>query len=197
MFKYQRRLTNFKLASDASIFPASDMSSRAFSQDRWTSDIKVAGAGIGLTNRVYRRMRVLARVITSASAPMAIFCRDLVPGKMCSCRGVLGSAGGLELLTADVVALWVASGDEYGGTLEDVNVGGVYALPWIIRRGAAGVRLTGSAPCDSEVVETRTVETRLFACRLSAVRERRGVPGAVSSSGISLASASGSVSDSV
>jgi len=71
----------------------------------------------------------LARVITSDSAPMAIFRRDLVPGEMCSCRGVLGSAGGLELLTADVVALWVASGDEYPGTVEDVNVGGVYALP--------------------------------------------------------------------
>jgi len=125
MFKYQRRLTNFKLASDAAIFPASDMSSRAFSQDRWTSDIKVAGAGIGLTNRVYRSMRVLARLITSAAAPMAIFRRDLVPGKMCLCRGVLRSAGGLQLLTADVVALWVASGDEYGGTLEDMNVGGV------------------------------------------------------------------------
>ena len=128
MFKYQRRLTNFKLASDASIFPASDMLSRAFSQDRWTSDIKVAGAGIGLTNRVYWGMRVLARAITSASAPMAVVRRDLVPGKMCSCRGILGSAGGLELLTADVVALRVASGDEYGGTLEDVNFGGVYAL---------------------------------------------------------------------
>jgi len=197
MFKYQRRLTNFMLASDPSIFAASDMSLRAFSQVRGTSDIKVAGAGIGLTNRVYRRMIVLARVITSASAPMAIFRRDLVRGKMCSCCGVLGSAGGLELLTADVVTLWVASGDEYGGTLEDVNVGGVYALPWIIHRGAAGVPLTGAAPCDQEVVETRTVETRLFACRLSALRERRRVPGAVSSSGISLSSASGSVSDSV
>jgi len=197
MFKYQQRLTNFKLASDASIFPASDMSSRAFSQDRWTRDIKVAGAGIGLTNRVYRRMRVLACAITSASAPMAIFRRDLVPGKMCSYRGVLGSVGGVELLTADVVALWVASGDEYGGILEDVNVGGVYALPWIIRRGAAGVRLTGAAPCDLEVVETRTVETLLFACRLCAVRECRPVPGAMASSGISLSSASGSVSDSV
>jgi len=162
MFKYQRRLTNFKLASDASIFPASDMSSRAFSQHRWTSDIKVAGAGIGLTNRVYRRMRVLARVIMSASAPMAIFRRDLVPGKMCSCRGVLGSAAGLELVTADVVVLWVASGDESGGTLEDVNVGGVYALPWIIPRGAAVVPLTGAAPCDPEVVETRTVKIRLL-----------------------------------
>jgi len=197
MFKYHRRLTNFRLASDASIFPASDMSSRAFSQDWWTSDIKGAGAGIGLTNRVYRRMRVLARVITSASAPMAIFRRDLVPGKMCSCRGVHGWAGGLELLTADVVALWVAIGDEYGATLEDVNVGGVYALRWIIRHGPAGVRLTGAAPCDPEVVETRTVETGPFACRLSAVREPRRVPGAVSSSGISLSSASGSVSDSV
>jgi len=172
MFKYQLRLSNFKLAYNASIFPASDMSSRAFSQDPWTSDIQVAGAGIGLTNRVYRSMRVLARVITSASAPMAIFRRHLVPGKMCSCRGVLGSVGELELVTADIVALWVASRDEYGATLEDVNVGGVYALPWIIRRGAAGVRLTGAAPCDPEVVETPTVETWLFACRLSAVRKR-------------------------
>jgi len=170
MFEYQRPLTMFMLASDASIFPASDMSSRAFTQERWTSDIKVAGAGSGLTNRVYWRMRVLAPVITAASAPVAIFRRELVPGQMCSCCGVLGSRGGLELLTPDVVTLWVARGDEYGGTLEDVNVGGVYALPWII---AAGVRLTGAAPCDPEVVETRTVETRVFACRLSAVRERR------------------------
>jgi len=65
----------------------------------------------------------------------------------------------------------VASGDEYGGTLEDVNIGGVYALPWIIRCGAARVRLTRAARCDPQVVETRTVETQLFACRLSAVRE--------------------------
>ena len=116
---------------------------------------------------------------------------------MCSCCGILGSPAGLELLTPDVVTLWVASGDEYGGTLEEVNFGGVYALPWIIRRGGAGVRLTGTAPCDPEVVETRTVETRVFACRLSAVRERRQVPGVVSSSGMSLSSVSGSVSDSV
>jgi len=144
-------------------------------------------------------MRVLARVITAASAPVAIFPRELVPGQRCSYYGVLGSPEGLELLTPDVVTLWVASGDEYGGhgTLEDVTVGGVYALLWIIRRGAAGVRLTGAAPCDPEVVETCTVETRVFACRLSAVRERRPVPGAVSSSGMSLPSASGSVSDSV
>jgi len=127
-------------------------------------------------------MSVLARVITSGSAPMAIFRRDKVPGKMGACPGVLGSAGGLQLLTADVVALWVASGDEYGGTLEDVNIGGVYALPWIIHGGAAGMRLTGAAPCDWEVVETRTVETRRFACHLSPVHESRRVPGALSSS---------------
>jgi len=144
-------------------------------------------------------MRILARAITAALAPVAVFRRELVPGQMCSYRGVLKSPGGLELLAADVVALWVASSDEYGGTLEDVNVGGVYALPWIIRSGAARVRLTGAAPCDPEVVETRTlaVETRLFACCLSAVRQWRRVPGAVSSFGKSLSSASGSVSDSV
>ena len=77
------------------------------------------------------------------------------------------------------MAQFLASGDEYGGTLEDVNVGGVYALPWIIRHGAAGVRLTGAVPCDQEVVETGRIETRLFACRLSAVRDHRQVPGSV------------------
>jgi len=142
-------------------------------------------------------MRILARTITAASAPVAVFRRELVPSQMCSCCGVLKSPRGLELLAADGVALWVASGDEYGSTLEDVNVGEVYALPWIIHCGAARVRRTGAAPCDPEVVEARTVETRLFACRLSAVHERRRVPGAVSSSGKSFSSASGSVSDSV
>jgi len=197
MLEYQCPLTIFMPASHASIFPEPDMSSGAFSQHWWTSDIKVAGAGRGLTNRVYRRMRILARAFIAASAPLAVFRRELVPGQMCSCRDVLKSPGGLELLAADVVALWVASGDEYGGTLEDVNVGGVCALPWIIHRGAARIHLTGAAPCDPEVVETRKVETLLFACRLSAVRERRRVPGAVSSSGKSLSSPSGSVSDSV
>jgi len=70
-------------------------------------------------------MRILARAITAASAPVAVYRRELVPGQICSCGGLLKSLGGLELLAADVVALWVASGDEYGGTLEDVNVCGV------------------------------------------------------------------------
>jgi len=65
----------------------------------------------------------------------------------------------------------------------------------MIGRGAAGVRLTG-APCDPQVVETRTVETWVFAYHLSTVCERRRVPCALSSSGMSLSSASGSVSDS-
>ena len=63
-----------------------------------------------------------------------------------------------------------------------MTIGGVYALPWIIGSGAAGVQLTGAAPCDPEVVATHTVGTRLFACHLSAVHESRRVPGAVSSS---------------
>jgi len=82
MFKYQHTLTNFKLASHTLIFPASNMLPRAFSQYQWTTDIKVAGAGIGLPNRLYWRMIVLASLITCVSAPMAIFRRNLVPGKM-------------------------------------------------------------------------------------------------------------------
>jgi len=42
---------------------------------------------------------------------------------------ILAWLGGLELRTPDVVGLWVASGDEYGSILEDVNAGGVYELP--------------------------------------------------------------------
>jgi len=69
------------------------------------------------------------------------------------------------------VALWVASGDEYSGTLKDVNFGAVSGLPCIIHHGAAGVCLTGTGSWDPEVVETCTVETRLFASRLSAFGE--------------------------
>jgi len=144
MFEYQRPLVIFILAFDTSIFPASDMLSRPFSQELWTSDIKVAGAGSGLTNWVYWRMRVLTRVITAGSAPVAIFRGELLPAQMCACCRILGSPGPLGLLTPDVVTLRVASGDEYGGTLDDLNVVGVYALPGIIRRGAAGVRMTGA-----------------------------------------------------
>jgi len=125
MFEYQRPFTVFMPASDASIFPLSDLSSGACSPERWTSDIKVAGSGSRLTNRVYWRIRVFARVITTASAPVPIFCPELVPGQMSWCCGILRSPGGLEPLTPYVVTLGVASGDEYGGTLEDVNVGGV------------------------------------------------------------------------
>jgi len=80
--EYQRPLTMFMLATDGSIFPVSDMSSRAFSQTRWTSDINTAGAGRGFTNRVYHRIRVLARTNTAASAPVAVFRRELVSGQM-------------------------------------------------------------------------------------------------------------------
>jgi len=115
----------------------------------------------------------VACIITAASAPVTIFRRQLVPGQMCLCCGVLASPGGLELPTPDVVTLRVASRDECGGTLQDVNLGGVYAVPWIIRRGGAGVCLTVTGPYDPEVVETRIVETHVFARRLSAVHEPR------------------------
>jgi len=131
----------------------------------------------------------------SVLALVAIFHRNLVHGKICSCCGLLRSLRGLQPLTVHVVALWVASGNEYSGTLADENVSGVYALPWIIHHGAAGVRLTGAAPCHLMLVETQKVETQLFACRVSAVRDQQRVPGAVLSSGISLSSVSGSVSD--
>ena len=70
-------------------------------------------------------MRVLACVIMSAWAAIARFRGDLVPCKISSCLGILGSGGGLELLTADVVALWLASRFEYNSILEEVNVGGL------------------------------------------------------------------------
>jgi len=81
-FEYQRPLSIFMLATDGSIFPALDMSSRALRQIRSTSDINTAGAGRGFTNRVYHRISVLAHTITAASAPVAVFRRELVSGQM-------------------------------------------------------------------------------------------------------------------
>jgi len=108
----------------------------------------------------------LPGAITAASAAVGVFHRELVPGQMCSYRGVLKSPQGPVLLTADVVALWVARGDNYAGTLEDLNVSGVYAQTGIIRPRAARVHLIGAATCDPEVVETRTVENRVV-CSVS------------------------------
>ena len=71
-FEYQRPLTIFMLATDGSIFPASDMSSRAFIQRWWTSEINTVGAGRGFRNRVYHKIRVLAGTITAASGPVAV-----------------------------------------------------------------------------------------------------------------------------
>jgi len=116
-------------------------------------------------------MRALARVTTAATTPLAVFRRDWVPGQMSTECGVLDSPAGLELLTPDVVALGVASGDQYRATLDDGSTSGVYPLSGVIRPRAAGVRLMSAASCDLEVVETRTVDTRLFVCS-SAVRDR-------------------------
>jgi len=65
--------------------------------------MKVAGAGGELTNRVHWRMRVLARVNTAPSAPVAVLYHRLRPGQMYSCYGSVASAARVELLTADVV----------------------------------------------------------------------------------------------
>ena len=46
--------------------------------------------------------------------------------------GVLDSPAGLEPQTPDVVALSVASRDQYCATLHDGSTGGVYALPGVI-----------------------------------------------------------------
>jgi len=56
-------------------------------------------------------------------------------------------------------------------TLDDGSPGGVYALPGVIRPQAAGVRIKSAASWDPELVETRTVDTRLFVC-LPAVPDR-------------------------
>ena len=76
---------------------------------------------------------------------------------MCWCRGVVDSPAGLELLTPEVVGLWVASGDEYRATLDDENVGGVYGPPQIIHQWMLGVLLPGAVTYDAVVVEIRTV----------------------------------------
>jgi len=83
ILEYHHLLTIFMLASDSLILPASDMSLRAFGQARLISDSKVVGPETGLTNRVYRGVRLLACFIPTGLAPVAIFRRELVPGQMC------------------------------------------------------------------------------------------------------------------
>jgi len=151
-------------SSDTYIFPASAIESSALTQAPCTSDVKVIGPGSGSTNRVYQRMRAWAPVTTSVSTPLAVLCRDWVPGQMSSECDLLDSPAGLELLTPEIVALGVASRDEYRATLDDGSTGGVYALPGVIRPRAVGLRLTSAASCDPEVFQTCTVDTRLFLC---------------------------------
>ena len=90
---------------------------------------------------------------------------------MASECSLLYSPALLELLTPDVMARLVASGDEYQATLEYGSTSGVYARLGLLRFRASGVRLTSAASCDPEVVETHPVDTQLFVC-LSAVRVR-------------------------
>src|SRR5207237_9029698 len=98
----------------------------------------------------------------AASAPDAVFRREITSGQMCWCRGVVDSPAGLELLTTEVVGQWVASGDEYRASLDDENVGGMYGPPRIIRRWTLGVLLPGVISCDPAVVAISRVVRRLF-----------------------------------
>ena len=107
----------------------------------------------------------------ATSAPDAVFRHEITSGQICWCRGVVNSPAGLELLTPEVVGLWVASGDEYRAILDDENVGGVYGPPRIIRRWTLGVLLPGAVSCDQAVVEIGTVVRRLF-LSLSALHDR-------------------------
>jgi len=116
-------------------------------------------------------MRPLARVPIAASTPVLVFRRDWVPSQISSQCGVLYSPTGLEHLTDDVVAVSLASGDDYRATLDDGSTGGVYPLPGVIRPRAAGVCLTSAASREREVVETGTVDTPLVVCS-SAFRDR-------------------------
>ena len=81
---------------------------------------------------------------------------------MCPCRGGPRSPEGVEELTPDVVALCVANGDGYCDRLDAEFAGGAYAPLRIIRPRAARVRLTSAVSCDPEVVEIRSVDTRLW-----------------------------------
>jgi len=116
-------------------------------------------------------MRAEACVTTAASTALAVFRPDWVPGQISSKCWIRDSQAGLELLTPDVVALCVSSGDEYRATLDDGSSGRVYPLPGVIRTRDAAVRLTSATSYEPEVVETRTVITRLFLSSL-AVRDR-------------------------
>jgi len=62
--------------------------SSALSQAPCPSDVMVNGPGSGSTNRVFQRIRALARITRAASAPLAVFRRDRVRGQMYSQCGL-------------------------------------------------------------------------------------------------------------
>ena len=158
-------LTIFIVSSDASISPASDIWLSGFSQARCTWDVKATRPASQATNRVYQRMRALARVTTATSTPVAVFCHDGGFSRMCLSCGVLDPSTGLELLSPHVVTLWVSSKDGYRATLDYWSTGRVYALQGTTRPWGAGVCLTRAATCDPDVVEIRIVNQWLFVVR--------------------------------
>ena len=90
------------------------------------------------------------------AAPVTVFRRASVPSLARPSPGKPGSPTGLKDLTPDVVPLWGDSGDEYP-TLDHRNVGGLSALPRVIRPRFAGVRLIRGTSGDPEVAEIRSI----------------------------------------
>src|SRR5713101_1126404 len=82
-------LTRLTLSSDGRISIVSEMSCNACVQIIWTLDVKVTTSGRGLSNRVYLRIRDLARSNTAPSAPVTWLRREMAPEEYIACRGVL------------------------------------------------------------------------------------------------------------
>ena len=121
---YPSKLTCLTLSSEGSIFPASEISSRALPQSMYTCDVKVTAFGSGSLKRVHLSIRVIACSNIAHLGSVTVFRLDSIAGQI-PCHGVSGSPTGLELLTADAAALPMPSGDEYCPMLDDGNVGGL------------------------------------------------------------------------
>ena len=70
--------------------------------------VNPTGPGSSSSKRVYRRISPLARATTAPFARIAVLCRKLVSGHMCSGPCIPCSPLGLEHRNAEVVPLYVA-----------------------------------------------------------------------------------------
>ena len=115
------QITSFKLSSDDSVYPASDITSCALLQPVYTLDVKAAAFESGSSKRVYLRIRAVAFPNIAPSAPVTVFRCESIGDPM----GVPGSLSGLVFLPPGVVVLWVASRGEDRSVLEEGNISGL------------------------------------------------------------------------